>query len=155
MAQLAVWSLPKLEVRNSKMVIGKILHWTYLLATIEKTKIKTKRPGIAHLKNRQELPVVIPVEVCFPWTWRLGTGTRWLCVTGGRRRSWSTRWWGRHRRAMWRKWRARRSTEEFPEKIHSWTSNWYRDINKVTKDLDSLGREHLRRLMFSIWEKII
>ena len=41
-AQLAEWSLPIPEVRGLNPVIGKILYWTYLLLTVEKTKIKKK-----------------------------------------------------------------------------------------------------------------
>ena len=37
-AQLAECLLPIPEVRGSKLVIGEILCWTYLMLTVEKTK---------------------------------------------------------------------------------------------------------------------
>ena len=36
-------------VYGSNPVLSKILYWTFTLTCIEKTKIKKKRPGIAHL----------------------------------------------------------------------------------------------------------
>ena len=47
-AQLVEWLLPTPEIRGSNQVIGKIL---FTNRTIEKTKIKTKRLGMAHLKK--------------------------------------------------------------------------------------------------------
>ena len=51
-AQLVEWSLPILVVHGSNPVIGKILfiYWTFVYCQlcIEKTKIKKKRPGMAH-----------------------------------------------------------------------------------------------------------
>ena len=41
-AQLAEWSLPKPEVRGSNPDISKILLWTKILVTVEKTKIMKK-----------------------------------------------------------------------------------------------------------------
>ena len=52
-AQLVKRSLPIPEIRGSNPDIGKILS-TY--CTIEKKKIKKKRPGMAHLKKSK-----------FPW----------------------------------------------------------------------------------------
>ena len=50
-AQLVKWLLPIPEIFGSNPVIGKILFWTYLLLTVEKTKINKKRPGMYHLKT--------------------------------------------------------------------------------------------------------
>ena len=47
-AQLVERLLPIQEVRNSNPVIGKKLHWTITVNSIVKTKIKKKRPGMAH-----------------------------------------------------------------------------------------------------------
>ena len=47
-AQLVERSLSIPEVRGSNPVIGKILYWTFTVNCIEKTKIKKKRPGMAH-----------------------------------------------------------------------------------------------------------
>ena len=49
-AQLVERSLPTPEVRGSNPVIGKLLSDIYLFTDnyIEKTKIKKKRPGMAH-----------------------------------------------------------------------------------------------------------
>ena len=44
MAQLVEQSLETPEIRGSKLVIGKILSTN---GTIEKTKVKKKRPGMA------------------------------------------------------------------------------------------------------------
>ena len=50
-AQLAERSRPMPEVHRSNPVIGNISYWTYLLLTVENTKIKKKkRAGMAHLK---------------------------------------------------------------------------------------------------------
>ena len=49
MAQLLERSLLTPEIRGSNPIIGKILSTN---CTIEKTKIKKKRPGMAHLKKR-------------------------------------------------------------------------------------------------------
>ena len=43
--------LPISEVRGSNPVIGKILYWTFNVNSIEKTKIKKKRAGMALLKK--------------------------------------------------------------------------------------------------------
>ena len=51
-AQLVEWSLSIPEVRSSNPVIGKILYWTFTVNCIEKTKIKEKRPGLAHFLKR-------------------------------------------------------------------------------------------------------
>ena len=40
--QSAEWLLPKPEVRSLNLVIGKFLQLTYLLLSVEKTKIKDK-----------------------------------------------------------------------------------------------------------------
>ena len=54
-AQLVERSLPIPEVRGSNPVIGKNLYRTFTVNCIEKTKIKKKRPGMAHfLKNKQK-----------------------------------------------------------------------------------------------------
>ena len=63
-AQLVQRSLPILEVRGSIPVIGKNLYWTFSVNCIEKTKIKKKRPGMAHLKKNgpmktNESPVAV------------------------------------------------------------------------------------------------
>ena len=51
-AQLVEQSLPIIEVRGSNPVIGKKLYWIFTVNCIEKTKMKKKRPGMAHfLKN--------------------------------------------------------------------------------------------------------
>ena len=54
-AQLVERSLPIPEVRGSNPVIGKnlFIYWTFVFCQlcIENTKIKKKRPGMAHLKN--------------------------------------------------------------------------------------------------------
>ena len=56
-AQLVEWSLPTPEVRSSKPVIGKLLYRIFnCLPTvnfIEKTKIKKKRPGMAHFYKKK------------------------------------------------------------------------------------------------------
>ena len=53
--QLVEQSLPKPQVRGSNPVIGKI-YWTFVYCQlcIEKTKIKKKRPGMAHKKEKKE-----------------------------------------------------------------------------------------------------
>ena len=48
MAQLVERLLPVLEIRGSNPVIGKIYIEHFKLSTVEKTKIKKKRPGMAH-----------------------------------------------------------------------------------------------------------
>ena len=48
MAQLVERSLPIPEVRSLNPVIGKNLFWTFTVNCIETTKIKKKRPGMAH-----------------------------------------------------------------------------------------------------------
>ena len=50
MAQLAERSLLTPEVRGSNPVIREIFH-VFTINCIEKTKIKKKRPGMAHLKT--------------------------------------------------------------------------------------------------------
>ena len=50
-AQLVERSLPIPEVRGSNPVIGKNLYRTFTVNCIEKTKIKKKRPGMAHFFN--------------------------------------------------------------------------------------------------------
>ena len=47
-AQLVEWSLPIPEVRGSNPVIGKNLLILNIVNCLEKTKIKKKRPGMAH-----------------------------------------------------------------------------------------------------------
>ena len=49
-AQLVEQLLPTPEIRGSNTAIGKFL---YIINCIEKTKIKKKRPGMAHLKISQ------------------------------------------------------------------------------------------------------
>ena len=53
LAQLAERSLPKPEVRSSNPTIGTFLSGhLFTVNCIEKTKIKKKRPGMAHFKNQ-------------------------------------------------------------------------------------------------------
>ena len=47
-AQLVERLVPKLDVCGSNPVIGKNLCGTFTINCIEKTKIKKKRPGMAH-----------------------------------------------------------------------------------------------------------
>ena len=54
MAQLVERSLPIPEVHGSNPVIGINLYRTFTVNCIEKTKIKKKRPGIAHFLTRNE-----------------------------------------------------------------------------------------------------
>ena len=42
------WSLPIPEVCSSNRVIDKNLYWTFTVNCIETTKMKKKRPGMAH-----------------------------------------------------------------------------------------------------------
>ena len=49
--RLVEWSLPTPEVHGSNPVFGKNLYRTLSDHCIEKTKIKKKRPGLAHLKK--------------------------------------------------------------------------------------------------------
>ena len=51
-AQLVKWSLPTPEVRGSNPVIGKNLYRPITLNCIEKTKIKKKRPAMAHFLKK-------------------------------------------------------------------------------------------------------
>ena len=52
-AQLEVRSLPIPEVPSSNPVVGKIyIEHLFTVNCIEKTKIKKKRPGMAHTNNR-------------------------------------------------------------------------------------------------------
>ena len=57
-AQLVERLLPIPEVRGSNPVIGKnlFIYWTFVYCqlSIEKTKIKKKRPGMAHLKKKKK-----------------------------------------------------------------------------------------------------
>ena len=48
MAQLVERLLLNPEVHSSNPVIGKILYWTFTVNCIQKTKIKKRRPGMAH-----------------------------------------------------------------------------------------------------------
>ena len=52
-AQLAEWLLPTPEFHGLNPIIGNFFKNTYLLTVncTGKTKIKKKRPGMAHLKN--------------------------------------------------------------------------------------------------------
>ena len=50
-AQLAERSLPIPDIRGWNPVMSNILYWIYLLLTVQKTKIKKKRPGLSHLKK--------------------------------------------------------------------------------------------------------
>ena len=58
-AQLVERSLPIPDVRGSNPVISKnlFIHWTlvYCQLCIEKTKIKEKRPGMAHFLKKQKI----------------------------------------------------------------------------------------------------
>ena len=56
-AQLVERSLLTPEVRSSNPVIGKLLLDIYLITVnwIEKTRMKKKRPGMAHLKKKSLL----------------------------------------------------------------------------------------------------
>ena len=68
-AQLVERLLPIPEVRSSNPVIGKNLYWTFAVNCIEKTKIKKKRPGMAHLKKEYQLYDIlasffVPVHFC-------------------------------------------------------------------------------------------
>ena len=65
-AQLVEQSLPKPEIRGSNPVIGKF----YLLSTVlktstEKTKIKRKRPGMAHSKKHSSYDWADISRLCF------------------------------------------------------------------------------------------
>ena len=51
MAQLVEWLLPIAEVRSSNPVIGKNYIEHFTVNCIEKTKIKEKRPGMAHFNK--------------------------------------------------------------------------------------------------------
>ena len=52
-AQLVEQLLPIPEVCSSNPDIGKNLYWTFtVLNSIEKTKIKKKRPGMAHFLEK-------------------------------------------------------------------------------------------------------
>ena len=51
MAQLAEWSLPIPDVCGSNPVNGKKNQWTFLLLTVEKTKMKKKEDGNDTLKK--------------------------------------------------------------------------------------------------------
>ena len=53
MAQLVEQLLPTPEVRGSIPVIGKKLYLAFSVNCIEKTKIKKKRPVMAHLKKHE------------------------------------------------------------------------------------------------------
>ena len=50
-AQMVEWSLLIPKVCGLNTAKGKKLYWTFTVNCIENTKIKRKRPGIAHLKN--------------------------------------------------------------------------------------------------------
>ena len=51
--QLVEWSLLMSEVRGLNPVIGKIyIERLFTVNSIEKTKIKKKRPGMAQLENK-------------------------------------------------------------------------------------------------------
>ena len=50
-AQLVEQSLPIPEVHDSNPVIGKKLYRTFTVSFVEKSKIKKKRPGMAHFNN--------------------------------------------------------------------------------------------------------
>ena len=67
-AQLVERSLPIPEVHSSNPVIRKNLftYWTFVYCQLcfEKKKIKKKRPGMAHLKNKQILIVLISLDHC-------------------------------------------------------------------------------------------
>ena len=52
-AQLVERLLPIPEVCGSNPVIGKNLHSTFTVNCIEKTKIKKKRPGMAHFFKKK------------------------------------------------------------------------------------------------------
>ena len=52
-AQLVERLLPIPEVRGSNPVIGKNLYRTFTVNCIEKTKIKKKRPGMAHFFKKK------------------------------------------------------------------------------------------------------
>ena len=60
-AQLVERSLSIPEVRGSNPVIGKnlfiYLTFVYCQLCIEKTKIKKKRPGLANLKKKMQVPL--------------------------------------------------------------------------------------------------
>ena len=67
-AQLVERSLPIPEVHGSNPVIGKnlFIHWTFVYCQlcIEKTKIKEKRPGMAHFFKKSLLPYNPPPDWC-------------------------------------------------------------------------------------------
>ena len=52
-AQLVEWSIPTPEIHGLNPDIGKILSTN---CTIEKTKIKKKRPGMAHQLTAEKVP---------------------------------------------------------------------------------------------------
>ena len=58
-AQLVEQLLPNTEVPSSNRVIGNILYWTFTVNSIEKKKIKKKRPGMAHFLKKVNF-----------WSWR-------------------------------------------------------------------------------------
>ena len=60
-AQLVERLLPIPEVRGSNPVIGKDLNLTFVYCQlcIEKTKIKKKRPGMAHFLNDLEVAKIV------------------------------------------------------------------------------------------------
>ena len=51
-AQLVERLLPIPEVRSSNPVIGKNIYLTFTINCIEKTKIKMKRPDMAHFLKK-------------------------------------------------------------------------------------------------------
>ena len=59
-AQLVERLLPIPDVRGSNPVIGK--KFVYCQLSIEKTKIKKKRPGLAHLKKYAAEPDLNPFK---------------------------------------------------------------------------------------------
>ena len=87
-ALLVERSIPIPEVRGSNPVIGKNLFWTFTVRCIEKTKIKKKRSGLAHLKKiRTAYPLGEGMMV------HQGSGTL-LCLYEFESLRWSKRYTG-------------------------------------------------------------
>ena len=81
MAQLVERSLPIPEVRGSNPIIDKklYLYWTFVYCQlcIEKTKIKKKRPGMAHLKK---LPRRTRFQLRTSGNWSSNWDAAWFCL---------------------------------------------------------------------------
>ena len=58
-AQLVERLLPIPEVRGSSPVIGKKLYRIFTVNCVEKTKIKKKRPGMAHFLKKRKAGILL------------------------------------------------------------------------------------------------